>query len=193
MTLSSTTIRHLKAMHRRRFLTLVFPRGGESSGLHSHTRFFIWSHWLCNPSGESTPRFVFERVFVSPHLSFSIVPREFARRHSMRLTPIRHEAEITRPVPDAERRIATLRFADHLTSPSRSDQCRTFSLIALVPGSSSSKNWRDLELGSDFLLEHRMQFVVDYARIVYRFNPVTPGSLHIDPNVPCGSLAYPGD
>jgi hypothetical protein len=184
-------------MRRRRFLTLVFPQE-RRVGLDVRIRFFIWCEWLRCPSGGPGPPFAMERLFLAPHLPFSVVPRQLAQRLDVRLTPLEHEAEVSRlagelGLADAEPRLATLRFVGHLTTPRRSDHQRTFGCLALLPGPATAARWPEPHLGANFLLENRLDLFLDYGRLRYRANPADPDRIQFDPNVSCGHLEYPGD
>jgi hypothetical protein len=184
-------------MRRRRFLTLVYPQE-RRSGLDLHLRFFIHCAWLCNLPGEAGTHFVQERIFLAPHLPFSILPRQQVQRLGIRLTPLQREAEVSQQavqlgLADAEPRLATLRFLAHLTTPRRSDRVRTFGILVWLPGPAAAGRWTEPCLGADFLLENRLSLFVDYGRVRYRRNPVAPTQIQIDPNEPCGYLQYPGD
>ena len=147
----------------------------------------------------SASRFVIERFYLAPHLPFSIVPRSLASRLRLRLTAVPHEAGVSQfaaqmGLVDAEPRIATLRFARHLTDPDLSDPERTFHAFVLLPGPNTSPGrWTEPHLGADFLLEHQMRLFVDYGRLERADDPTHSMGTQFDPLVPCGHLEYPGD
>jgi hypothetical protein len=184
-------------MRRRRFLTLVYPQE-RRSGLDLHLRFFIHGAWLCDRPGAAGTHFVQERIFLAPHLPFSVLPRLQVQQLGVRLSPLQREADISQQaaqlgLADAEPRIATLRFLSHLTTPRRTDRCRTFGVLVLLPGPAATGRWTDPCLGGNCLLENRMSLLVDYGRLRYRRNPAAPAQIQIDPNETCGYLQYPGD
>jgi hypothetical protein len=181
-------------MSKRNFLTLVYPQE-RRSGLELHIRFFIWCQWLRNRPQGTEPTFMMERIFLAPHLPFSIIPRQLAQQFDLRLTPIEHEVEVSRQsgqlgLTDAQPRIATLRFIRHLTTPRCSPRHRTFRLLVLLPGPMTTGRWLESHLGADFLLENRMRMFLDYDRLRYRPNPAHPSQIQVDLNVPCGYLEY---
>ena len=185
-------------MSRAAFLTLVFPEQVQSD-LDLSIRFHIQCGLQVEPTGYSAPRFVNEVVYLAPHLPFSIVPRSLASRLHLRLTPLQHEAGVSRfaarmGLGDAEPHIATLRFVPHLTDPEVTDDERTFHAIVLLPGPNTPPGrWTEAHFGADFFLEHQLRLFIDYGRLERANDPTQAMGTRFDPLVPCGHLEYPGD
>jgi len=181
-------------MGKRNFLTLVYPQE-RRSGLELYIRFFIWRQWLRDRPEGTEPKFVMERIFLAPHLPFSLIPRQMAQQFDVRLTPIEHKVEVPQHadqlgLADSQPRIATLRFIRHLTTPRCSSRHRTFRLLVLLPAPTTTGRWIEAHLGADFLIENRMRLYLDYDRLRHRANPAQPPQIQVDPNVPCGYLEY---